>query len=151
MIEAGWFNPNEVIELETAITGSLPQHTDLYDLFAGQPYLTHAAAADSDFRDSVRVWMNDPSELHARPVRGAQAYRRHLNAIKFAILGPTWEADQDARQLLESFVKACSGQFTLDNDHKLFLATASLVKGNGEPALSLYRLIAEDFRELIEN
>ncbi|HEY6806121.1 MAG TPA: helix-turn-helix transcriptional regulator [Pyrinomonadaceae bacterium] len=148
-IELSWLSRADVIELERSVTGVALEQSDLFDLLSGQPYLTHAAAVDRNFRDAVRKWMANPSEDNAPPVRGARAYRQHLNAIRSAVLGPTWDSEISPR-LLKEFVEACASNKAPSNaDHRLFFENAKLLNADGEPALQIYRLIAEDLSELI--
>jgi hypothetical protein len=148
-IELSWLTNTQVTKLEDTIVGSALETEDLYRLFAGQPYLTHAAAVDFGFRESVRNWINNSSEINAQPVRGSQSYERHLSAIRRAILGPTLEAEHDSIRLLKAFEGACNGQSPSDYDHNLFLKMAKLSNEFGEPALSIYRLFADDLIESI--
>jgi hypothetical protein len=151
-IELDWFGSSEVAELENAVNGAkLPNH-DLWNLFKGQPYLTHAAALDTGFREAVRRWTEKPTAAKARPIREAVPYMRHLTAIKFAIMGPTLEPDIRTDPLVKTFTSACVGkpQLPMDHDQELFLKKAKLLDDGGKPTLSIYRLIAEDLRKLVK-
>lgn len=150
-IELGWFGSSEIAELESAVTGAKSLTPDLWNLFKGQPYLTHAAALDTEFRESVRRWTEKPTAAKARPIREAVPYTRHLAAIKFAISGSTFDADDGATQLVETFIRACAGkpQFPMVHHQELFLKKAKLLDDGGKPTLPIYKLIAEDLRKLI--
>lgn len=150
-IELGWLNQNEVIELERVVTATPVETSDLFDLFAGQPYLTHEAAADSKFRDAVRKWMADSlNEKNAEAVRSEVAYTKHLNAIRTAILGPAKEINDEKIELIESLHQACSlGRQVSKYDHREFFTKANLLNESGDPTIEIYRLIAEDLKEHI--
>lgn len=146
-IELGWLGSDEAVKLESAVTGAASEDDDLYKLFAGQPYLTHSAAVDTDFREAVRRWTEKSTTVRARAIRNALPYKRHLTAIKFAILGPTLEPDSGTTSLLETFIDACDGRVPKDHHKELFLKKAKLLNDAGQPALPIYRLIAEDLRK----
>jgi hypothetical protein len=150
-IELGWFGSSEVAELERAITGTKSSNHDLWNLFKGQPYLTHAAALDAEFREAVRRWTATQTAAAARSIRKAEPYMQHLKAIKFAVLEPTLESDNRSAELVNTFVGACVGKpkLPMDHDQELFLKKARLLNRGGEPTLSIYRLIAEDLQKLI--
>jgi hypothetical protein len=148
-IELGWFEDWQVKQLERAVSGGSAKGDLLYTLFEGQPYLTHAAAANNAFAQDVRSWVDAPSEDRAQTVRATQTYKRHLNALKLAILGPTLESDTGTRDLLHSFARACSGYIPPHIDHELFLENAKLLTKAGQPSLGIYRLMAEDLLKLI--
>jgi hypothetical protein len=150
-IELGWLSEEQTADLEFKLTG---KHLNLYNLFRGQPYLTHAATRDKAFRESVERWTNDPTEENQRPIMGALPYRRHLKAIKMTILGPPWQEAPGSRRLIKSFVEVCkkdapNSSQKMDVSDEQFLKTAKLLNEKGEPALEIYRLIAEDLSELI--
>jgi hypothetical protein len=149
-VEVGWFNKNQVGKLAHAIDPSLSNIDDLFRLFCGQPYLTHAAIKDPDFRIAVSRWMEVPTDKsRARSIRGAQTYRRHLAAIRSTILGPTLQGNTETRSLLASFIAGCTGKRFSYDDHWLFLTKANLLNEDGKPKLGIYKLIAEDLSEFI--
>ena len=60
--------------------------------------------------------------------------------------------DAEAKRLIASFHEKCrSESFTrhrqIDSDHGLFFATAHLLDQLHNPAIEMYRLIAEDLQE----
>jgi transcriptional regulator with XRE-family HTH domain len=169
-VEVDWLNEKDVeklVQLLAEDSSRVPgQHEnanplEVYELFQGQPYLTHASTVDHGFRKAVKQWNSSSGEEDARPIRGAPWYKEHLKAVRVAILGPTLEADNETRKLLESFGKICSGEVSPDelhSDHVLFLDTARLIKSEDlsgkktlAPRLKIYRLIAEDLAEFIRN
>lgn len=149
-IELGWLNDIEVTNLYNAVTGASckvgdDDIKDLYYCLSGQPYLTHAAAGDRYFRESVQRWTADPlSKANSESLRLTEPYIRHRNATKLAILGPTLEVERETYDLLQAFIKACSGTAIANPDHKLFLEKAKLLKEDGNPALGIYSLFAKD-------
>jgi transcriptional regulator with XRE-family HTH domain len=148
-IKLGWFDRQHVTQFAFSINGDARDAADNYAFFLGQPYLTHAAARGGDLIESVRRWIDKPSESTAQLVRETQAYRQHLNGIRFSIFGPTRESTQETRALLQSFVEACSGSVPRDGDHRLFLQSAKLINAADEPSLPIYRLIANDLVDSI--
>jgi hypothetical protein len=143
-IKLGWLDRQQVMQLVVSLNGDARDAADNYGLFLGQPYLTHAATRGEDLIERVRRWIEKPSESMAQLVRETQAYRQHLNGIRFSILGPTRDSTQETRALLQSFVEACSGTVPRDGDHRLFLRSAKLTNAADEPSLPIYRLIASD-------
>jgi hypothetical protein len=169
-VELDWLNEKEVEKLVQFLTEASPrvpgQHEntnplEIYELFQGQPYLTHAATVDHEFRKAVKQWNSSSREEDAKPIRRAPWYKEHLKAIRVAILGPALEADNETHKLLETFGKICSGgvpQDDLHSDHVLFLDKARLIKSEDQsgkkalaPKIEIYRLIAEDLSEFIRN
>jgi transcriptional regulator with XRE-family HTH domain len=159
-IELEWLDPQQVFQLETRISGRPPNDSDLFQLFGGQPYLSHAAVVYGEFREAVRRWLDDPSDANARYVRSAEPYRRHFRRNLRATVagGPRAVLDKrdETRKVIEAFLEVCSGASRqLDADHRKFLETAWLLKKPEKPddipspALELYRLFAEDFRETL--
>lgn len=148
-IELEWFKTAEVTELADLIPDAAPQAKDILDLLAGQPYLTHAALADTTFHEALRRWTANRSKDSAKPVIESLVYKRHLDAIRAAILGPTLRADDETFNLLQAFVDACAGQTPKNEDHKLFLETAKLVAPSGKPELLIYGLIADDLMQSV--
>lgn len=114
----------------------------LFSMFRGQPYLTHAAIFDAEFYYAMREWSANPSTQTATAIRRFQWYRRHLGAIRRAILGPTYEITAESRQLVSSLAHAAEDP--LDADHHLFLSAARLLDDTGKLRLGIYQLIAED-------
>jgi hypothetical protein len=123
---------------------------ELYTMFRGQPYLTHAAAVNREFRGAVQQWVVSRSAASAAAVRQFDWYRRHLNAIRLALFGPTYEPNGEARELIQSFSDACThmgaARPDIDNDHALFLQHAQLLDTHERPSLEIYRLFAEDLQ-----
>jgi transcriptional regulator with XRE-family HTH domain len=151
-IELGWFNREQVEKLANMVTGESSTADSVYELFKGQPYLTHAGALDAGFRDSLRHWTIGNSDSNAEPVLKSQIYRRHLNEIRSTVLGPTLEANEETLGLLNGLVGALSGQAALDRHQRLFLERAGMLTEAGTPALPIYRLIARDIaRDLIKS
>jgi transcriptional regulator with XRE-family HTH domain len=149
-IELDWLTEAEVRTLEKGITGSSTLD-DLYDLFGGQPYLTHAALAHGEFLHTVRTWTRVPSNDNAGAIRRLQPYRRHKSAIRHAIVGRARATDAEIQEVLKAFADACSGKVIRIPDHESFLETSKLIKivnKRGKksiaPALNIYRLIADD-------
>ncbi len=151
-IELGWFGSSEVAELERTVTGVKSSTHELWNLFKGQPYLTHAAAIDTEFLEAVQRWTAKPTLAKARPIRKAGPYAQHLKAIKFAVSEPTLESDSRTAALVKTFVSACVGkpQLPIDHDQELFLKKARLLDRGGKPTLPIYRLIAEDLQKLFK-
>ena len=100
-IELEWLSKKQSAALEEILT----KDTDLnlYELFRGQPYLTHEAATDEKFRDAVQQWTSTATERTQRAVRETLPYQRHLKAIRSAILGPPWQDRSHAQRLIDSF------------------------------------------------
>jgi hypothetical protein len=128
---------------------SLSENLSYYDLFAGQPYLTHAALMDHEFAESVRRWTIERSEKHACTVRESQTYRRHLSAIRFTVMGPALTAEDETRELVRTFAEVCNGYEPHYEDDRLFFETAKLTSSVGKPTIPIYRLVADDLRELM--
>lgn len=145
-----WFDSKQSDQLEQSSGEGVFPSGSLYKFFAGQPYLTHAAAVEPSFRDAVRRWTEEQTPESAENLRSSLEYTRHLNSIKFSILGPSLEANDDTRKLLKAFLAACSQEeeVKLDADHKQFLETARLLNENGEPKLEIYKLMAGDLAGL---
>jgi hypothetical protein len=143
-IDLGWFVPAEVALLERLIPNAASKPDAIFDVFAGQPYLTHAALIDVSFLETVRRWIDDRSTSNSLRLRRSLFYRRHLNAIRRSVLGPTLESDPEIRGLLDAFMSACDGKSPQDRDQELFLKTSRLLSESGTPALSIYNLISND-------
>lgn len=143
-IELGWFDSAAAGKLVNMVTGESSMTDSIYELFKGQPYLTHAGALDESFRSTIEHWTHDNSEGNAESVLSSQIYRRYLNALRLTVLGPTLEANGEALRLLDAFVGTLSGQTSLDRDQKLFLERAKVLTEAGTPTLSICRLIAHD-------
>ena len=147
-----WLQQNDVEKLLQSARKSKgdsnrnePCADQIFAAFKGQPYLTHAAIMDKHFLEIVQAWSHDPVPAKSEPIRNSTWYRKHLGAIRLAILGPTYEPNTEARRMLQSFVEACaSAQTTSNADHQLFLETARLLDASGNPTLEIYRLMAED-------
>jgi len=148
-VELDWFNRDEVRDLETRVLGAPSADDDLYDLFAGQPYLTHAAAHDKRFRESVRAWRDVPEDQAAELVRGSKFYKHHQAGILWAMLGKTTRPDADTRKILQSFVTACSGDAKINPDYEGFFRKAKLIGRDGAPSLGIYSLMVEYFTQII--
>lgn len=161
-LEVGWLSLEQVNALLDTLRDK--QATDMYHesasrelftLFKGQPYLTHAAASDKEFRNVVQQWATNGSSASADAVRQTQWYRRHLNAIRLSLFGPTYEPDGEAHRLIKSFAEACAASVSptirpdIDPHHGLFLTTAKLLDELGRPALGIYRLVAEDIQRIV--
>lgn len=153
LIELEWLNKKQTAELERRLAG---YELNLYELFHGQPYLTHAAVGDADFRESVQHWLENATEKNQRSIIGALPYKRHLRAIRLAILGPPWQDQTSARRLVDSFVHLARGsdssrdtptEFSLEWDHEEFLKTAKLMNDARRPELKIYKLIAEEMKD----
>lgn len=146
-----WMDEVQVEDLEKKLTGGSSESRELHHVFQGQPYLTHVSITDEQFWRDVRVWLADPSEINARPIRGAQAYRQHLNAIRLSITGPTWSASSDSRRFIQALNNVSSNDTnaTLEPDDKLFLQSLKLVDKSGSLTLQLYKLIAQDLLEAL--
>jgi len=155
--ELGWLTRDEVGELvrqlrdkqTTELSNTTTECDELFRMFRGQPYLTHAAAVHRSFREAVRQWLAEPSEDSAGSLRQLKWYRRHLSAIRLALCGPTHVPGSEARLLITALRQACRAPSTdprpvSDYDHALFLKTAKLLDEDGRPSIELYRLIAED-------
>src|SRR5258708_1300101 len=87
-IELAWFDRKQVAQLEKSINNGSSPAGDLYELFSGQPFLTHAAATSSSFRQAVQRWTSDRSAINSRTVREALPFTKHLDSIKLAFCGP---------------------------------------------------------------
>jgi transcriptional regulator with XRE-family HTH domain len=146
-IELGWFTDQKVLELSTA-TSSAGIEIDLYRLFAGQPYLTHAGAIDKVFRDSVQEWEQGRGDPAA--IRDTQWYKRHWKSLMITIMGPTLTPDYETRKLLKSFAASPNGENVNDSDHASFLREAGLIPKVDRPVPVIYRLMAEDFGNLVK-
>ena len=158
-LELDWFTDEEMKQIERAITGKNDKKSNLFELFGGQPYLTHAALTDKPFYEAVRNWdeafkkeakgdLAEPSaETLARPILGSRFYKKHRKAISSALCGSSRDSNSNCKDLIRGFYKACSTQRD-DNkpDQKVFFERVKLLKNN-EPRISLYRLIAEDLFE----
>jgi transcriptional regulator with XRE-family HTH domain len=141
-------------------------------LFSGQPYLTHAAAVDEVFRDTVKNWIEDPeSELKESGVQSCTPYRQHREALRSAILGPDWNISEQAKDLLQAFANVSLGSGRLWYDQEVFLEASKLLIETGsfqllkktqspkphetvieareQANLAIYRLMAKDFSEMI--
>jgi hypothetical protein len=148
-IELGWFTAQEAVDLMERIGfKSEPWVSKIIGIFDGHPYLMHAAATDQDFRDAMLTWQADQeNDANKEVLRATKPYKRHLNAIRFAILGPTMQPGKVHLQLGHTFTSHGPGE--RDPDHMQFLTKAMLSKEDGSPRLSIYRLIREDLqREL---
>jgi AAA-like domain len=149
-IELGWLNKKQTAALERKLRG---RELNLYELFHGQPYLTHEAAQDDDFREAVERWTTAQTEKNERAIVGALPYKRHLKAIKAALFGPPWQNRAHAQILTHSFSKACQPSTAArprvdwDDDDGVFLKTAKLLNDEGGPEIEIYRLIARDLNE----
>jgi transcriptional regulator with XRE-family HTH domain len=148
LVDVGWLSRERVDELvRTAAEGS-SEIGDLFELLAGQPYLTHVAAVDADFREALREWIRDKdSEKSASTVRGHRAYRMHLRAIQSAILGPTSIPSRAAKALLRDFNGRLLGEPLGNPEHGSFFELAKLIESSGEPTLGIYKLIAEQLKD----
>lgn len=158
-IVLGWLDEHELTTMWQRLRGN--HLTDLQDdsmlgqlhaALRGQPYLTHAALIDPVFRNSVLEWTARHTPDCAAAIRQTRWYRRHLRRIKVSLCGPTMKPDAEAKRLIASFHEKCrSESFTrhrqIDSDHGLFFATAHLLDQLHNPAIEMYRLIAEDLQE----
>lgn len=157
-IDLGWFEASEAACLEERVMGSDRTSTLLFETFQGQPYLTHAAAADPVFREAVVKWMQDRSPMNGGAVRATLPYRRHLAAICGKIAGPMSYGHGLGQRLLRSFIDGCSGKIPIHlNDRRFLEATKLLAGSNGadsatrsRPALLLYELFVEDLEETLK-
>jgi transcriptional regulator with XRE-family HTH domain len=116
----------------------------------GQPYLTHAAAVDGDFRQIVESW--DGRELGgeaASRLKATPYYRRHLQRIKRAIIGPTVVPSKSAERLIAKFADL---ELHISPDEEQYLQGMKLVDFLGNqrayPA-QIYRLMAWDLNEAV--
>lgn len=149
-IELGWFSRRQADELAAKLKSSVSENQSFYDHFAGQPYLTHAALMDHEFAESVLRWTNERTENYAKAIRESQTYRRHLSAIRFAVMGrPIRRAGDETKELVRTFAEACNGREPVYHDEKLFFETAKLTSNLGQPSIPIYRLVADDLGELI--
>lgn len=157
MLTLNWLDQQQVVQLwldlNTKQATDVPDESalsEIFEMFKGQPYLTHAALIDKTFRDLVRDWLTTRLPSAAKAIRQVPWYRRHLSAIRLALCGPTYEPDAEARRLIKSFGEACKPvQETpplIDIDHGLFFRAAQLLDPLDNPALEIYRLIAEDLQ-----
>jgi hypothetical protein len=137
----------------------------VYEMFQGQPYLTHAALIDKEFHDAVCEWLLLLDALRrgedvvqrisdvATVIRQFPWYRRHLRAITLTLCGPTPEPNVEASSLIKSFADLCSALTAderpeIDGHHGLFLGVARLIDDFHNPKIELYRLVAEDLEAL---
>lgn len=166
-IELDWFNHPQVIKLEEEVRGKSLLAGEVFEAFAGQPYLSHAALADQSFLSAVRCWTSaKTAEAQAsadQALRETEPYARHLTAVRRAILGRAVELDGEASKLLQTFVDACSGREVIWKPaHREFLRQANLLdfgtsdrqpmnKSEEEvkPKIEIYRLIAKDLSKLL--
>jgi hypothetical protein len=150
-IELDWLSPEQAEKIEKVVAG---QTLNLYKIFQGQPYLTHAAAKDESFRKAVQRWVKSKKPQDVPPVIGSQPYKRHLKLIKLAIFGPSWQDQTHATRLINSFYSLCVNgpqsvsKENLDEDDKKFLITAKLITEDLKPMLDIYSLVAEDLKDL---
>lgn len=152
LVDVDWFGPENVNKLIHTDTAASFETGDLFELFAGQPYLTHVAVVDKDFREAVREWKKNKTEKNASSVRGQRAYRMHLRAIQSAINGPTLIPSQSAKDLLRDFTDCLSNESALSQSllnpaHRKFFEVAKLLKHSGEPTLGIYSLVAEQLSD----
>jgi len=157
-LEATWLKPHEVGELlhnlriaQATDLQSDSDADDLFDVFRGQPYLTHAAAASRDFLTLVKSWRHSRSPKDGDEIRQFQCYKQHLNAIRLMLCGPTFKADRAASRLIASYRDLSTHTDSqssppIDPDHLLFFKTAKLLNDLAQPALDIYRLVAEDLK-----
>lgn len=166
-IEVGWLKQPQV----TTMVAQLRQHLDsdididafaddLFEIFQGQPFLTHAATIDHAFFADVITWMRHDTTHTSDALRQHTWYRRHRKAIELAILGSAGTPHGDIADLLDLFLKLCDPKpddnpfdaltGSINSHHKTFLLKAGLVNEQGRPALALYRLIARDLAERIQ-
>jgi hypothetical protein len=159
MLALGWLNHQDLVALWRDLRER--QATDLedesalsavFETFKGQPYLTHAALIDTKFRNLVREWQSGRLATTAEAIRQVRWYRQHLNAIKLVLCGPTYEPNDEVRNIINSFAENCkatspSAWSQIDSHHGLFFSTAKLTDQLGNPALELYRLLAEDLQK----
>ncbi len=148
-VELNWFTETQVRKLETRVSRAAASGDELYGLFAGQPYLTHAAAHEKSFRESVRIWQDGLADLAAERVRDSEFFRHHQAGILWAMMGPTTKPDADTRRILQSFIDACSLKPTIDLNHAGFFRRAKLINQDSTPSLSIYPLMVEYFRQII--
>jgi hypothetical protein len=159
------------ILLEEVYPDEILKTENLFDLFGGQPYLTHAAAADDEFLGSVRRWNKNESESDGEFLQSHVAYRNHRNAIRFAIIGPGWDINDQTRDVIDAFANLDSGGEIESYNNEVFLGASKLIKEayafeqlkkTGLPLpeesyspkrhnfkLGIYRLMARDFKEAL--
>jgi transcriptional regulator with XRE-family HTH domain len=165
-IEVKWFNPTEVTELQNQLSDNSPDNKELFRLFRGQPYLTHSAIVDEGFRKAVRGWTDsktaDARRKREGDVKDSEAYRRHLTAVRRALLGHAVALDEETARVLQAFVDVCSDKKVLlrPQDREFFDSAKLLNFGSNQigvhqkdqqgtsPRLEIYRLIAKDLGNL---
>lgn len=140
-IDLEWFDSDQVLRLENKITGSRAKKTELYDLFRGQPYLSHAAILDRQFPEAVGRWIVEKSETDARTIRKAEPFRRHSRSLLRSIFTQASENDNQALEVLEALKRSCEGKDEIEADIELFMKNARLLNNDQEPAIELYCLI----------
>jgi AAA-like domain len=114
--------------LEEAYPEEILGIKNLFELFGGQPYLTHAAAMDRDFLHVVQQWSKGELKANESFIQEHLSYRQHRAAIRSAILGPDWNVSEQTKNLLQAFATLESGSGKLSYDNEVFLGAAKLIK-----------------------
>lgn len=160
-VDCAWFSPSEVrtllrtLKVNQATDLTEDSAVELFEVFKGQPYLTHAAAVQPAFWDTVRNWTLHPSDDEsANRVKQQPWYRRHLAATRLAMFGPTYIPTGDEhRKLLVAFLEACTGSPSDPRvpapEHQEFFLKSKLISSDGLPTLAIYRLFAEELKGMI--
>jgi hypothetical protein len=147
-VELTWLEPEKAKHIVETVSEEPVDAQAIFELVRGQPYLTHAAAMNRDFRVALDDWSKSRSDKSADQLMRMAVFRRHLTSIKLGILGQQLEPNGESKALLNSFIKSCSGE-SIDPDHKAFLQKVRLLNSEGKPELKMYELFARDFKSLI--
>lgn len=140
-IDLEWFDSDQVVRLENEITGGITKNTELYELFRGQPYLSHAAIIDRQFHEVVGRWIAKKAEIDARTIRKAEPFRRHSRSLLRSIFTQASENDNQALEVLDALKRACVSEDEIEPDIELFMNNAGLLNKEHKPAIELYCLI----------
>lgn len=140
-IELEWFGRDQVLRLENKIRGSSTKSSKLFELFRGQPYLSHAALLDREFHDLVSRWISEKDEKDSQMIQKAEPFRRHSRALLRSIFTQGSENDKQAHDVLDALKRTCEGEDEIEADIELFMKNARLLNNDREPAIELYCLI----------
>jgi hypothetical protein len=141
-IDLSWMTYNEVKQMQEQ-AGGVVDPKDLYALLRGQPFLTHAFLHDTDFNQSLSVWIKDKSEGNSQNLRDTKPYQSHLEAIKASILG-VGDVEIIQENIIQTFQNISEGQSYIgDRDEEVFLEKNSMVS-DGHMKIEIYALMAKD-------
>ena len=112
---------------------------EVFQALGGQPYLTHAAVQDAQFRAAVQVWQANKTADSAKTLREHVCYKRHLRRIRHALVGPATPPDKCG-----DGIAAFSAPGKADGLSTRYLIDMFLVDQTGKYKAAIYCLMAED-------